>query len=224
MAGKVDRHAAPAAADVEDPLAGLKRQLRGDMGQLGVLRFVQGHALARPVGAAVLHVPAVEHQPVEVVADIVMVRNVALGARRPVEGVCGERKLALYAAEQAWPAQLPAPVPRLVGADELYELHDVAALDPQPAIHEGLGRAEARIEQHLARRPGVGEADRDLGETLFRFPEHGLSPVMIRDFQSATFDDLADDLVEQPHGARLAPRSGRMQPGNIMTTAQDAGG
>src|SRR3546814_19106330 len=66
-----DRHAAPAAADVEHPLARRERELGRDMRLLRRLRLLQRHVLARPVGAAILQV-AVEEEAGEGVADVVV--------------------------------------------------------------------------------------------------------------------------------------------------------
>ena len=74
--GEEDRHAAPATANVEYGLAGLQRKLGSDMGQLGLLRLLQRHSLFGPVGAAILHVILVEHQPVKIVSDVVVMRDI----------------------------------------------------------------------------------------------------------------------------------------------------
>jgi hypothetical protein len=73
--GKVERHAAPAAADLEHALAGLEQELGRDVALLGGLRLLERLVAGGEVGAGILHVP-VEPQAVEGVAEVVMVRDV----------------------------------------------------------------------------------------------------------------------------------------------------
>ena len=78
--GGVQRQRAPAAADVEQPLAGLQAELAADQIELVALRVGERvvRGVARPVGAGVRH-PRVEHERVEVVGQVVVV-----GDRRAV--------------------------------------------------------------------------------------------------------------------------------------------
>ena len=111
MLREEDRHAAPAATDVEYALPVGQCQLGGDMGELGVLRLGEGLDPVRPVGAAVLHVLGVEHQAVEVVADVVVMRDVPARADAVVDRADGEAgTVADATAERGW-AQLAAPLP-----------------------------------------------------------------------------------------------------------------
>ena len=75
-AGEVERHAAPAAADVEDAGAGADQELGGDQPLLGELGLVERHAGALEEGAGILHV-AVEEEPVEPLVEVVVVGDVA---------------------------------------------------------------------------------------------------------------------------------------------------
>jgi hypothetical protein len=70
--GGVQREAAPAAADVQQPHARTERQLAAHQVDLGILRGLQPDRLVVPDGAGVDH-RRPEHQPVEVVADVVVV-------------------------------------------------------------------------------------------------------------------------------------------------------
>ena len=72
MLGRVDQHGAPAAADVEQRLAGLQAQLAADMVELVELRLVDPVREILEVAAAVDHA-LVEEEPVEVVRNIVVV-------------------------------------------------------------------------------------------------------------------------------------------------------
>ena len=87
---EVERRAAPAAADVEHPLAGLQRELGGDVRLLVRLRLLEAVGGVGEVGAAILQV-VVEEEAVEVVAEVVMMRDVA------------PRRARLVAAEQRLP-------------------------------------------------------------------------------------------------------------------------
>ena len=53
---QIERHAAPAAADVEHALAGLERELGGDMRLLVGLGLLQAVAGVGEIGAAILQV------------------------------------------------------------------------------------------------------------------------------------------------------------------------
>src|SRR3546814_8017868 len=66
-----------------------------------------------------------------------------------------------------------AAVPWRVHAQKLDQRHDVAALDPHVAVHEGLGRAEPRVEDDAAHRLAADEANRDLRKTGRRRADMG---------------------------------------------------
>src|SRR5829696_3965260 len=80
--GGVHREAAPAAAHVQHALARLERELLADQLELCLLGLLQRRGPLREQGAAVGH-RVTEHQPEEVVRDVVVVSHragVALGA------------------------------------------------------------------------------------------------------------------------------------------------
>ena len=77
---QIQREPAPAAADVEHPLAGLQVDLGGEVGLLVELGLLQAVARVGEVAAAILHV-GFHPEPVEVVADVIMVGDVALRLR-----------------------------------------------------------------------------------------------------------------------------------------------
>ena len=184
------------------------------MRELGLLRLLQRHVLARPVGAAVLHVLAVEHQLVELVADVVVVRHVAPGAARPVERVQEEGEAPPDPARQARRHQPVPALPRIVRLDELDERHHVAALDHDAPVHVGLAGAEPRIEQQVARDLVVGEAKGDLRKALGRFPERGPLARGVGDLQQAALDQPGKPAIQQSlaHGSPL-PAIRRPVPG-----------
>ena len=82
LAGRVDRQAAPARADLQQVVAGTEAQPPADALQLLQLRLLQARALAREVGAGIDH-PLVEEGGEEVVAEVVVGGDVA---PRPAPG------------------------------------------------------------------------------------------------------------------------------------------
>ena len=88
LARGVHHHAAPAAADVEQPHPWLQRELARDQVELGRLRLLQGRVLRRVAGAGVGHGRA-EHPLVEGVGHVVVVRD---RARVPLPGVAPARQ------------------------------------------------------------------------------------------------------------------------------------
>ena len=85
LARHVDGERAPAAPCLDHALPGPQLELPAHMVHLGLLRFLEGGVLARVVGAGVHHF-LVEPEPIEVVADIVVVVDVGLAIRG---GCCG---------------------------------------------------------------------------------------------------------------------------------------
>ncbi len=73
LAGGVQRHGAPAAADVQQAVSGLQGEFAADQVELVALGLLQGGAGA-PVGAGVHH-RRPQHVAVEVVADVVVVAD-----------------------------------------------------------------------------------------------------------------------------------------------------
>ncbi len=69
--GRAYHERAPAAADVEKPLAGVKAQLAQGVVQLGRLRIVERFAIALPVRTRIHHI-AIEEAAVEINRLIVM--------------------------------------------------------------------------------------------------------------------------------------------------------
>ena len=73
--GGPDAEAAPAAADVEHPLAGLEAELGGDVRLLVRLRLLQPVCRIGEIGAAVLPV-GIEEQGIEVAIEVVVMRRI----------------------------------------------------------------------------------------------------------------------------------------------------
>ncbi len=84
--GGVHGHAAPAAADVQQPHARPEPQLPADEVELLALRLLQGRAVRRVDGAGVGH-RRPQHPGVEEVGDVVVVGD---GQRVPATGVAAQ--------------------------------------------------------------------------------------------------------------------------------------
>ena len=114
----VHRQAAPPAADVEQPDAGAQPELAADEVELGLLGGLQADGLVLPDGAGVDH-RRPQDQPVEVVADVVVVRDgggvatLAVQAAVPAEADLLRGRLRLASDRRRAPGPCaPAPAAR----------------------------------------------------------------------------------------------------------------
>ncbi len=162
LARRVDRQRAPAAADVEHPLALLQRQLGADQVELGLLRRLEARPVAREERAAVGH-RLVEPQREEVVRDVVVVRDRAL--------------VALDAVPAPARAQLALRHRR-----RLDRPHRARGGDGQPQLGGTVDRRRLEVEDRRHRlvdvvdldRPAhVGAADAELAGRAQRVGERG---------------------------------------------------
>ena len=145
---------APAAADVEHLHPRLEAELGGDMGLLVELRLVDVVRRIGEVAAAILQV-GVEEELVEVVADIVVMGDVAQRRRLPVERAQQVSDPAALAQERIGAV---AVLPAVAAADDVDEVEYLALFDDQPAVHEGFGGAQAGVADDIAGDAGIGEA------------------------------------------------------------------
>ena len=199
---QIKRHAAPATADVQDPLTRLQIELGGDMGFLVGLRLLQRHLRAAPVkvpiGTAILQV-LVQKQLVEVVADIIMMRDVAFRPTAKVEPVQTGRRIVAHLRDKARLAKLATAFKRPVCPQQLDQLHDVALLDDQAAIHECLGRPETRIQQDLPYHAFVAQPDCDVRIALCRCSETFSRSVSMYDPKRAFLHDALQEFAQYRH-------------------------
>ena len=175
LARRVDREAAPAAADVEHAHPRLQVELAGDQLEFRALRLLERLCAAREDRAAVGH-RVVEEQREELVADVVVVANrrrVALGAvqapaaasARGPDG-CGSPPGARprRAASARRTRSATAQRRRLELVD--HQQRAVEIVDRQRAVHVGAAEAErARARTGSARAPS-GAARRTSGALL----------------------------------------------------------
>ena len=135
LARRVDREAAPAAADVEHPLALLQRQLGAHEVELRALRGLEARPVAREERAAVGHRP-VEPQREEVVGDVVVVADRAA--------------VALDAVAAPARAQL-----RLRDGRRLERAHGARGRDRQPQLGAAVDRRRPERADHVHHRVDV---------------------------------------------------------------------
>jgi hypothetical protein len=167
----VHHQPAPAAADVQQPLAGLQAQLAADVVQLALLRGVQVVVGRLEVGARIDHAP-VEPQRVEVVRDVVMVgdgRAVALDrmalARQPRRAATAGRVIGAGGQPQqlARGHQLLAPAggrrgQRVGQVEDRFDVPD----DVEVVVQVRLGQAQLVAgQEHGAQRARMLERQRD---------------------------------------------------------------
>ena len=148
---------APARADVEHLLAGLKQHLGRNVLLLEELRLLERLVAVLEVGAGVLPV-AIEEEVVELVLEIVVVGHVALSP--------ADRIVLL---QQPEPALQRVGPPhhgrgfecRHVAADEVEQLVDVAVFDGQRAVHVGFAQRQPRPERQPYAGPPSVNANSD---------------------------------------------------------------
>ena len=142
--GEIESHAAPAGADVEHARIGLNEELAGDVALLGELRIVERLLGMLEIGAAVLPV-GVEEERVELLVEIVVMRNVAARAGGRIE----LRKPAPEIAHEPLQAR---PARDLAGFvlrhGKMKEVRDRAPLHHERAVHVGFADFQFGIEQH----------------------------------------------------------------------------
>src|SRR5262249_26252278 len=131
---QVEREPAPAAADVENMLSRLQKQLRGEVPLLVELRRVEILVGLAEISTGILPV-GVEEETVEAVREVVMMRDI--GARPAL------RIVLLEPAQEVAEAGIERPqgmVRRLleIARQEVKEVVDGAVLDGERAVHIGL--------------------------------------------------------------------------------------
>ena len=206
---QIKRHPAPAAADVEHALAGLEVELGGDMRLLVGLRLLEAVGRIGEVSAAVLQV-VVEEERVEVVADVVMVGDVAARLAQPGCAGTATLELAGLALAQSLAARRPPPTAwrrRPVRADRGSSRPRRSAGRPCR-----LRRARRRGLRTMSKqRLAVGEADGDLlaaarSVAFARLPS-GSTTVMLPRSAASLSTSRADQRHRNPPscGSRTSP-------------------
>ena len=186
---------APAAAYVEHLHPRLETELGGDMGLLVELRLFDAVRRIGEVAAAILEV-GVEEELVEVVADVIVMGDVAQRRRLPVERPQQVSEPAALA--QEWIGSF-AVFPAMAAANDVDEVEDLALFDDQPAVHEGFGGTQSGVADDIAGDAGIGQPHRDGAESAVGRAVAIIRAVMVDEPDLAGFDVVSQRLVEQPH-------------------------
>ena len=181
VACHVQRQPAPAATGLHHGLAGLQAQLATDIFQLGLLGVIQAGRGLRKVGAGI-HQVRIQPQPVERIADVIVVVDVAARACQ-CPGLA-QRQVQL---EPLPPA--PAGGVAFEWVEILQQADDIA-LDVHGTTAVSLAEVQVRPEQQ---RPQPGAAADDHpghGRTVTRpedlaIPQHDLQWRLVEDGQNA---------------------------------------
>src|SRR5207253_9670553 len=154
------------------------------------------------IAAAILEV-GVEEEAVEVVAHVVMMLDVALGAFAPVE--LAEQIGELPAFLEKF-VRADAVLPFVGAADYVDEIEYLTVLDDESPVHIGFGGAEAGVASDVADDPGIGDADGHRPELGVGAAVMETLPLMVDDCELAPLHIAPEHLVEQPHAfASLGP-------------------
>jgi hypothetical protein len=222
---RVDGEAAPAAADVEQPLALFEGELRADELELRPLRLLQRLGAARPDRARVGH-RLVEEQREEVVRDVVVVRDGALVARDRVApalraqfhgGRLGQLLQCPGAHGGGGEPALGAGVDRgrAVAVEQRQHLVDVVdvelAGDVRAAETELAGRA-----QHVAERGRRADGE----HRAVAGGRRQLAPVPERDAERALGQDLGQRLAQRRRAHAASASFVAWRSRGIRTTSQ----
>src|SRR5690606_17011212 len=188
--------------------ARLKPELTADVVHLGLLRLLDGHRRVRVVRARVLERLAVEPQPIEVDADIVVVVDVALRLG----------KIRREAAAALDPGRDAASVDVAVGGIE-HGQQVAIDLDPPGAVE--VAEVQLRIDEHLEKRLPVADTYPDpavpRGRVGGRIPEDDIQRRV-----AETVDELGEDPAIEAGWAAARRRAFGVGVLRIATRARDA--
>ena len=158
VARQIERHAAPATADIEyRKIFAIQIELGRDMPLLGDLRFFKGCRRIGEIGTGILPVLVQEHV-IEPARQIIMMMHM---------GTCPRRRIELRKA-----AYQPAPTPgqkkhyrtgialRQIGHQQVEQGGDITLLHRQAAIHVKLAQFQVRPQREFEHRTIVMQFDR----------------------------------------------------------------
>ena len=192
---EIERHVAPAAADVEDLQAGLEIELGRDQPQLVLLRLLQALVVVEEVGAGVLHA-LVEEQLVEVVAEVVVVRDVLLRLADRIgllEALQPQRHLAQHLLHRVRGER------QAVDGKQRQEIPERRVLEAQAAVHVGFAGVELGIEEQLAIERAVGDPHRHVGAAGLAREDVRL-PIRVDHLQGAGAHERLEHMRQGKHG------------------------
>ncbi len=154
LASGIARQSAPAAADIQQPLAGLEPQLAAQMAQLGLLRLFEILVAGFEIGAGVDHV-AVQPELVERVGQVVVIGN-GLGVGGLVVSLA-RRQRQIVLAQHAGDGVADADhlIDRTLQIDQALNIGGTEQIETRPrqlrhqlriADHQGDGRGRSDID------------------------------------------------------------------------------
>ena len=191
--GEIQRHTAPAAADIEDLVAGFQVHLGGDQPLLVALRRLECVVRAFEKSAGILHVP-VEEEFVELVSQIVMMRDilprladlvVLLEAPQPMR----------YCPDEAL-NRVGLQIIAVYGI-EVEQVVEAAIFDGQARVHIRLTRGQLRFEKKAVFQRRVMKTKRDAGSRLSLEPV-GFA-VSVNYFQRADAHESLEQTRQRKH-------------------------
>jgi hypothetical protein len=154
VARQRQRHAAPAAADIQHAqVRPVQAQLGGDVTLFGDLGFLQGFVAMAEVGAGVLPV-AVQEQAVQPPVQIVMMRDVAPRPRRRIVLVQPPGEVAQRRPQPHHRQGLG--IDHHIADQHVEHLEQAAAFRHQRAVHIGLTHRQRRVQNKLSDRRSAG--------------------------------------------------------------------
>ena len=153
--------AAPAATDVQHPVARSEAKLAGDMFFLEFLGLLQRDLSIREIGAGILHV-LIQEEAIEIIPDVIVMSYIARGSLLRIE---------LRNQSGALPEQRRQPCCRKsvcqeVHPEEIQQVVKVAEFNGQAACHVSLADLQFRIQKDPP-KPGIrGDSDPDRPDAI----------------------------------------------------------
>ena len=206
---QIERHAAPAATNVQHLHARLEMQFGRDMRFFVELRLVQPRAEVQPrievfgvigpIGAAILLVP-VEEQIVERARQIIMMGDVLPGGGAEIGLLQPPHRRLGQPSHQPGPLQALAAFPARIAAHQPDKTHDILIIDDKAPVHIGFGKAQPRVEHDIAPHFGIGEAHRHIREAGGGDAETTRPALRVHEGQRPFFNQPRQEMIKQSHG------------------------
>jgi hypothetical protein len=130
----------------------------------------------------------IEKQLVQRIADIVMMRDIALGPVQKIDTIEAASYMVTEFLEYARFLKPSSAFKGTVGTQQLHQLHDITLFDHKSAVHEGFGCAQPWIKQYLPYHCLVGQPNTDIRIAGGRRPEIFGQTVRMDDLYRPFFD------------------------------------
>ncbi len=199
IARQRQRHAAPAAADIEHAHSRTDQKFTRDMAFLGLLRLFQRHVGAGEIGAGILPV-RIKEEIVEIARQVIVMRYVGPCARRRVELIPPPLEPA-HRLERATKRRLSLCCD--IGHGEAQEAVNVIALDGEGAIHIPLSHPQIGRQHDTARQARIAHRHGNLGAIAGAIAAS--HPVGICHMKPPVAEKMAQQPVKRPGPHRTPP-------------------